>query len=181
MSEIRLILSFSVSGRDRLMMVLCIYIRAIKRSSINCRAQNVLLTCTFPARKRCKNTFRSVTCVGGDGWARGGSPGAGAASRGGTISRQVTALGFGWPSLVMPQHTRGFGLCPNFPRIHWSFGREAGSRVPVGPWGAADPGTGHPQPAPGVPTLCPSAGTGCCGRWRPCLVCKACVLKLIKY
>lgn len=31
MSEIRLILSFSVSGRDRLMMVLLIYIRAIKK------------------------------------------------------------------------------------------------------------------------------------------------------
>lgn len=58
MSEIRLILSFSVSGRDRLMMVLCIYICAIKKkSSINCHAQNVLLTCTFPARKCCKNTF----------------------------------------------------------------------------------------------------------------------------
>lgn len=71
MSEIRLILSFSVSGRDRLMMVLCIYIRAIKRSSINCRAQNVLLTCTFPARKRCKTTFRSVTCAVGDGWVQG--------------------------------------------------------------------------------------------------------------
>lgn len=71
MSEIRLILSFSVSGRDQLMMVLCIYIRAIKRSSINCRAQNVLLTCTFPARKRCKTTFRSVTCAVGDGWVQG--------------------------------------------------------------------------------------------------------------
>lgn len=70
MSEIRLILSFSVSGRDRLMMVLCIYICAIKRSSINCQAQNVLLTCTFPARKRCRNTFRSAACAGGDGWGR---------------------------------------------------------------------------------------------------------------
>lgn len=106
MSEIRLILSFSVSGRDWLMMVLCIYVRAIKRSSINCHAQNVLLTCTFPARKRCKNTFRLVACAVGDGW--GALLDAGAASPGGTISHPVRAPVFGCVSLVTPWHMVGF-------------------------------------------------------------------------
>lgn len=151
MSEIRLILSFSVSGRGRLMMVLGIYIRAIKRSSINCRAQNVLLTCTFPARKRCKNTFRSVTCAVGDGWSWGG----GTSPTGQSPSPWVGCAG----DTRLSVQTWGTAPAPR-PR----------SRFPGtdGAMGGCDPGAGCP--ARGCPPCAPrqpqgTLGAGSCA-WR---------------
>lgn len=176
MSEIRLILSFTVSGRDWLMMVLCIYTRAIKRSSINCRAQNVLLTCTFPARKRCKNTFRSVTCMVGDGWVRGGRSAPGQPLQVGPSPTRTEPRSLGGLRWERPGTRGGLGLCPNYPGRHWSIAHGAGSQAPAGPCGAADPGTGHPLPAACAGGAHPAPLGRVC-RW----VCKARVLKLIKY
>lgn len=166
MSEIRLILSFSVSGRGRLMMVLGIYIRAIKRSSINCRAQNVLLTCTFPARKRCKNTFRSVMCAVGDGWVGGcrSAPG----------WHHLTGQSPGpWVGYTGDAATHDF--LSKLGGLHRRVGHGAGSPAPAGPCGAADPGTG--RPALGSPPCTPRQPQGATGAGS----CARSVLKLIEH